>query len=384
LSTLRGREKGAGIGGRTAGAALRLTDLTAARLRSQCLVASECTSAAEVVVRLGAMQAQDYSAALWAIGARLRDGTLADVERAIAERKIVRTWPMRGTMHFVATADVYWMLKLLTPRVIARSAPRAKQLELDTAIFSKARRIFVRALQKEGALTRDAMMATLERSGISVAGQRGYHILWRLAQEGVLCFGPHSGKQPTFVLLEEWVRPPCSFDREQALAEVARRYFAGHGPATLQDFAWWTGFPMADAKAALASVAGEFESHAVNGKTFWSAPGNGGSGSRGSSVLLLPGFDEYLLGYGDRTEVLAPEHASRIVPGGNGIFFPILVAGGRIVGTWKREVNKRQIALTISPFVRLSDASARAAKSAAKRYGLFQGLPAEASILGPP
>ncbi len=362
---------------------MRIAELTCGRLQSHCLIANGCTNPAEVVARLCAMQAQDYAAALWAIGARLPGTTISDVEKAIADRAIVRTWPMRGTLHFVAAADLHWMLKLLTPRVIARSALRARQLELDAATFSKARRIFIRALQREGALARSLMMEILERSRISTAGQRGYHILWRLAQEGVLCFGPHAGKQPAFVLLDDWVPSAGPFDREQALAGVARRYFAGHGPATLQDFAWWTGLPMADAKAALANVREELAPQLLNGKTFWSASGGDRVDQPASPVLLLPGFDEYLLGYGDRAEVLALEHTQRIVPGNNGMFLPMLVAGGRIVGTWKREFKRRQILITITPFIRLSASVTRAARSAAKRYGEFQGLPVETSILSP-
>ncbi|HSI12023.1 MAG TPA: crosslink repair DNA glycosylase YcaQ family protein, partial [Chthoniobacter sp.] len=175
------------------------------RLRHQQIAVHRFQRPGQVVAWLGALQAQDYPGALWSIGLRLPQATQKDVEKAIAAHEIVRTWPIRGTLHFVAAADVHWMRALLTPRIIARSALRQRQLELDAAIFARCEKIFLKALRGGGQLTREQMLALLEKERITTAGQRGYHILWRLAQEGLLCFGPHAGKQPTFTLLEEWI-----------------------------------------------------------------------------------------------------------------------------------------------------------------------------------
>jgi hypothetical protein len=347
------------------------------RLVNQQIVFPRASSPAEVVAALGAMQAQDYLSALWAIGSRLPGATEAEVERALDERQIVRTWPMRGTLHFVAAVDSRWMLELTAPQRIAGSARRSQQLELDEATFARSRELFTRALQGNRQLTRDAMMTVLEQGRVSTAGQRGYHILWRLAQEGLICFGARSGKQPTFALLEEWAPHARSLSRDAALAELARRYFTGHGPATLQDFVWWTGLKVADAKAGLESIASELSRQTIAGTPYWmphDAPVPSGSPP---PAHLSPAFDEYLIGYRDRDAVLDPQHAHEIVPGGNGVFLPMLLVDGRVVGTWKRSLKKKKVVISTIPFGRLKRAETRGLEAAAERYGQFLGMPVE-------
>lgn len=202
------------------------------RLSNQYLAKNRFADPGDVVAWFGAVQAQDYLGSLWGIGLRTIDACEGAVEKAIANRKIVRTWPMRGTLHFVPAADVRWMLKLLTPRVIARSAGRYRQLELDKRTFANSKKVFVRALEGGKQLTRTEMYKALEAAKISVAGQRGIHILGHLAQEGLICFGNRRAKQQTFVLLDEWVPENQSLNREEALAKLARCYFRSHGPAT--------------------------------------------------------------------------------------------------------------------------------------------------------
>ena len=188
------------------------------RLLNQQIMPSKCKQPNDVVRTLGAIQAQDYSGALWAIGLRLPGSTQTTIEQAIANRTIVRTWPMRGTLHFVAAADVRWMLELLTPRILSGAARRDQQLGLDEAVYARCRKLFVGALQGGRQLTRDAIYQVLEREKISTDGQRGYHILWRLGQEGVICFGAHEGKQPTFALLDEWVTQ-CRLARREPISK---------------------------------------------------------------------------------------------------------------------------------------------------------------------
>jgi len=326
-----------------------------------------------VVAALGAMQAQDFAGALWYIGLRLRAATEAEVEQAIAERKIVRTWPMRGTLHFVAAADVHWMLDLLTPRILGSARRRAAMLELDAKTFARCEKLFVRELAGNRQLTREAMMLLLEKNKIPTTGQRGYHILWRLAQEKVICFGPRDGKQHTFALLHEWVAAPKKFDRAAALVEIATRYFTSHGPATLPDFTGWTGLSAADARAALEGAAPRLEREKIDGKEYWfprnaakTAPVSGGG-------FLLPGFDEFVLGYKDRSAVLEAKHAQKIVPGNNGMFIPSIILNGRVAGTWQRTV-KKSVIITTSGFKRLTKTEIGALKPAAERYGRFIGM----------
>ena len=344
------------------------------RLRSHLLSESPARTAAQVVTTLGAMQAQDYGSAVWAMGCRIPDSKAADIERAIRDRTIVRTWPMRGTLHFVPADDARWMLTLLTPRVIASTATRVRQLELDDATFAKAERTLVKALRGEKRFTRENALRTLERAKISTAGGRGYHMLFRLSMQGLLCGGPREGKQQTFVLLDEWLPKAKSLERDKALALLARRYFGGHGPATVRDFVWWSGLKVAEAKAALASVATELECHRVDGVERWQAPGLSAAATAG--VHLLPGFDEFLLAYRERGAVIEAVHVNKVVPGGNGVFLPMMVRDGRIIGTWRRVITKDGVRVTLEPFVPLAKSALKAFEAAAIRYAEFHGLTA--------
>ena len=350
-------------------------EITTRRLANQQIAHSPHKAPKDVVAALGAMQAQDYSGALWAIGIRLPGSTESDIQRAIADRTIVRTWPMRGTLHFVAAPDVRWMLEHLTPRVIAGAARRQQQLELDGTIFTRCEEVFISALQGGRQLTRDEMYDVLERRGISTARQRGYHILWRLAQEGLLCFGAHAGKQPTFALLDEWLPSSPKRDREEALAKLALRYFTGHGPATLQDFVWWSGLKMSDAKAALEAVSTDLISRNAEGRTYWMSPEIPPLREASPAVDILPGFDEYLLGYTDRSASLDPVHAQKVVPGNNGMFMPTIVKDGRVVGIWKRVLKKNKAIITTSPFDPFTKAETRSIEAAVSHYGQFLGIP---------
>ncbi len=342
------------------------------RLYNQQIARPEFEKPGQVVAWLGAVQAQDYPGALWSIGLRTPGAMLSDVEQAIADRAIIRTWPMRGTLHFVAPEDVRWMLALLTPRVAANSAGRRAQLGLDETIFARSKELFARALQGGKRLERKEMLDVLERGGITTGGQRGYHILWRLAQSGLICFGPMQGKQPTFVLLDEWVPQAGELPRDEALARLAARYFTGHGPATLGDFMWWSGLTAADARAGLEMAKAQLVSEQVGGQTCW-MPENIPA-SQDHATYLLPGFDEYLLGYKDRSAVLDPQYADLTHPGNNGMFSPTVVIGGRVAGTWKRTFVKGMVVITPQPFTAFSKDQEQAIAAVAERYGRFVGL----------
>ncbi len=350
------------------------SDIAYPRLYNQRIVGPRCADPAEVVRWLGAMQAQDYHQALWAIGLRTLRSTVADVEQAIADRKILRTWPMRGTIHFVPSEDARWMLQLTASWMLARDGRRQEQLGLDEGVMERCKGLFYDALQGGRRLLRSEMLSVLEAAGISTSNQRGYHILWYVSQCGVICLGPMQDKQQTFVLLDEWAPHARALSREEALAELTTRYFASHGPATTHDFAWWTGLTVADAKAGLESARPGLISVAVNGKDYWMTPDAlDRAAYTDPDIYLLPGFDEYLLGYKDRSAVLAAEHARRVVPGNNGVFLPVIVAGGRVMGTWKRTVKKRTVELMLSPFTAL-DAPHHKVADAANNYSAFLGL----------
>lgn len=349
------------------------TDITALRLQNQQIAGPRFTAPEEVVSWLGAVQAQEYHWAKWAIGLRLATATDTTIEQAIAAKKIIRTWPMRGTLHFIAADDVRWWLALLAPRVLARSNGRHRQLALDEAIFARAQTILADALQGGQALTRPEIMALLERHGIATDGQRGYHILWQAAQTGLICFGVMEGKQPTFVLLDEWAPPGKSLTGEAALAELARRYFRGHGPATVQDLVWWSGLTLTEARAALEMVRPELRQERMDDQTYWLAADVPAFEQTAPAAYLLAAFDEYLLGYKDRRAALDPAPAAAVAPGGNGVFMPLIVVNGRVAGIWKRAIKKETVTITLHPFAPFSPAEEEAVAHAAGRYGAFVG-----------
>jgi len=345
-------------------------DIAYYRLMNQQISINPSKTPEQVVSSLGAMQAQDYNASLWAIGLRIRNSKKSDIEKAIIDRTIVRTWPMRGTLHFVPAVDAHWMLKLMTPRTIAGAIGREKNLGLDKTIFDKARKILTKALEKDKQLTNKQMLDALEKSGISTAEYRGRHIIGRFAQEGIISFGNHDDKQPTFVLLDEWIKKHNNPSHEQAVSEIAKRFFSSHGPATLQDFVRWTGLRVSEAKKGIESL--NFKSEKLGKMEYYFPRPKKKPGIK--STYLLPAFDEYVIGYKDRADILHPMHSDKIVPGGNGMFLPTIVIDGQVVGTWKKQYKKNGIAINLNPFRKLSKDNLESISKAADRYGRFLGM----------
>lgn len=343
------------------------------RLRRQRIVGAKFDSPAEVVAWFGAIQAQDYASSLWAIGLRTRDATRAAVEQAIVERRIVRTWPMRGTLHFVAAEDARWMTGLMSPRIIAGNRARLqREFELDDAVLARCRKVLAKALRDGQPLTRSDLYATLENSGIATAKQRGNQITGRLAQEGLLCLGPRADKQPTFVLLDEWVVAHRAMDREQSLAELARRYFHSHGPATVQDFAWWSGLTLKDVRLAIQLVGPDLEQETIDDQVYLHAGDATATSEEPSAPQLLPAFDEYLVAYRDRSDALEARFSRQVI-GINGLFNASLVIDGRVVGTWKRSPDPTGIVIELSPFRALLKKELKALYNVARGYGDFMG-----------
>jgi hypothetical protein len=354
---------------------MKSSDIAQLRLYNQQIAATKFTRPADVVTWFGAMQAQDYLGALWAVGLRSKQADEATVEQAIAEKTIVRTWPMRGTIHFVAAEDARWMLELLTPRVLSRNVWRLKQLELDEAVLASSRKLFIKALKGGKQIRRDALYTLLEKAGISTAGQRGIHILGQLAQEGLICSGARQGKQHTFTLLDEWAPNAKRMERDEALAELARRYFTSHGPATLQDFIWWSGLTTKDAKAAVEMAKQHLVQEVIEQQTYWLSSSTASGKDKSPVAHLLPTYDEYTVAYKDRSAVLNPSYAAR-KDSGNGIFSSIIALDGQIIGTWKRTLKKGQVVISANLFTKVSKAENQALATAANRYGEFLGMTA--------
>jgi hypothetical protein len=347
------------------------TEILRQRLYRQQLIDHDLQTPEDVVRWLGAVQAQDYLNALWGVGQRLKNSSEEAVEQAIENKAFVRTWPMRGTLHFVPAEDVRWMLKYLTPRVIKRTASIYRGAGLDDATFKKAGKVVARVLRDDQQLTRPELYEALEQSKIDTGNVRGLHILGHLAMEGLICFGPRRGKQPTITLLDEWLPPTKMLPQEEAMAKLARRYFESHGPATIKDFAWWTGLSLTEATAAFESIQEDFVSDEVDERVLWRSPEKIPAGKGvPKDAFLMSVYDEYGIAYKDRSDLSGPKITTPVIN-------TILVVQGKVVGTWKRTEAKDHVAVEVTPpLATFSKADQASIQAAAKRYGKFLGKPA--------
>ncbi len=339
----------------------------AQRLSRQHL-ASPRLSPTDVVAAFGAMQAQEYAMAKWAIGLRSPGATDATIEALIADGQILRTHPLRWTHHFVTPADIRWLLTLLAPRMIARARRRFDELGLDERTFKRSQEVLARVLEGGKQLTRAEIAAHWKRARISPDGQRAPHMLGRAELDQLICSGARRGNQITFALLDERVPKTRSLARDESLAELARRYFTTRGPATLQDFMWWSGLPAADARAAVAGAGDAVEKHGSHWR------GTGAVETKlPSRAYLLPTYDEYTVAYRDRSAIGSPpKHASSF--GEQTMLAPCIVVDGEVVGTWRRTIGKT-VAIELSRWRKLAPKQRDAVEDAADRYAAFIGVP---------
>lgn len=351
--------------------AMKKADLARFRLANLSMMTPSWDEPQQVVRKLGAMQAQDYLGSLWSIGQRLKKATEASVENAIANRTILRSWPMRGTLHFVLPENIRWMQRLLTPRVLQRAKTNYRLEGLEPATFRKSYRVIERALRDHRALTRDGLYEALQKANIKLGGQRGLHLLNNAAQQSLICMGPRQGKQHTFVLLDEWVPNSRDWTKEESLAELARLYFTSHGPATLADFCWWSGLSVADAKSAVALVSQDIQYTVVDSQTYWMSKDQIAARIRSPHVLLLSWFDEYIIGYKDRSAAFDPATAKFIEHPKNGIYSPVILIDGVMAGTWRRTFTKDRIEVSTKPFRTLTAKEKEALAKAIVRYKRF-------------
>jgi hypothetical protein len=327
-----------------------------------------------------AMQAQDLQAAMWAVGVRVPGAGLTDVRSALDSGAVVRSWPMRGTLHLVAPEDLHWMLDLTAERLTKGIAGRHRELGIAWADIEKCRDLALERVAGGGSVSRGELFRIFDAAGQPTHGQRGIHILGTLCRHGWLVQGPLAGNQQLLVDFESWIPVSRRLGRQEAIAEFALRYFRSHGPATIRDFAWWTQIPLTEVRAAFEEVKDQLVELEFADASFWLSPetasllDGGVPGQR--SVLLLPGFDEFVLGYTDRSLVLKPEYFNKIVPGGNGVFKKTVVAGGEVIGTWARAGTGAGAAVVPEHFdgTKPLGVTAKAALArAAQRYEAFLG-----------
>lgn len=347
------------------------TDLAFIRLASQQLAGFNHLSAAETVHRMGALQAQDYAMSKWAVGMRVPGSTDSEIEAALEAGTILRTHVMRPTWHLVSAADIYWMQELTAPHVRSQMRSSSKRLELEVSTFQKSQQIMKQVLHEQH-LTREELMAEMERGGIPVNPLRAAYLMMRAELDGIVCSGITKGKQPTYALLSERVPQQQTYSREQALEELARRYFTSHAPATLQDFIWWSGLPVADARRALESVQPELTTETVDGHVYYLAPSLLQHIHRAPSVHLLPAFDEFLISYKTRHITIAAEHQPKAFTN-NGIFRPTIAVDGQTIGTWKRTIKKDSVLIEPSFFVPPDKSVQERIAEAAAPFGQFLG-----------
>jgi hypothetical protein len=350
------------------------------RLIQQGITHAEIHTPLEIIKNLGAMQGQDYHGSLWAIG--LRTGlTQREVIKHIEKREIIRTWPQRGTLHFVPPNDSKWMVGLSAERLVKGAARRREQLGIDDETFLSSEKILRRAFLKEKLLSRPKILKFLEEGGISVSDGRGYHILWYLAQIGILLIAEMDGKQQTFGLLEVLFPEAKLLGRPDAIKLLAKRYFTSHGPATLQDFVWWSGLTVKDARLGVIENAHVLRSELIGDTEYWLGKDATLPNASKRTAYLLPGFDEYFLGYKDRAVVIDLTFMQQVVPGNNGMFKPTIIIDGRVVGTWQRVLKKNRVTVKLFPFKKLNATDEDLLTIPAKQYADFIELPVETEIV---
>ena len=318
---------------------------------------------------LTAVQAQDYPGATVSVALRTKERTKAGVAEALDRGAVVRSWPMRGTLHFVAAEDLPWMLSLTAERMLAATARRRADLDITDADLEHARKVAVAVLGGGRRLGRAGLFAEWQRAGQRTDAQRRAHLFGHLAMSGLLCLGPTIGREQAVVLCDEWITAPRRPERDEALGEWALRYFRGHGPATVKDFAWWTKLRAAEVKTAVAVAKPHLEPVEADGIEYLMDPRTpsllDAHRAEARGVYLLPGFDEYLLGYGDRGPALPAEFAERVVPGRNGMFLSTVVSGGQVVGTWRRTGSGAARSIDATPFAAFT---ARVGKAIPRLY----------------
>ncbi len=356
-------------------------DLIRDRLRNQKLAGSRLATPTEVVAWLGAVQAQDYSGAKWAIGLRAAKLSDVDVDRAFDAGAILRTHVLRPTWHFVTPPDIRWILTLSAPRVHAASASMYRKFEFDTRTLSRSRRAMERALQGGKHLTREELASALARAGIAADGLRLAYLLIHAELEQIVCSGPRRGKQFTYALFDERVPAMRPLPADEALARLTERYFSSHGPATVRDYVWWSGLTVRQAKTGIEMVKPSLEHRAIDHLTYWSAPSNARAApvTAAAATFLLPNYDEYLIAYRDRAGVVDASLGKRWGTGMDAYAHP-LVIGGRFAGVWRRTLTKDRADVSVAPYRDLSTAERRALTQAAERYGRFMKLRAVLSL----
>ncbi|WP_281634270.1 winged helix DNA-binding domain-containing protein [Flavobacterium luteolum] len=336
------------------------------RMASQKLYQENQCSPQEIVQHFGAMQAQDYAMAKWAIGSRCNSSE-KEIEEAVNSGKIIRTHILRPTWHFVSADDIYWMLDLSAPQVQRFTISAAKKFDYDLKKLDKINNKIQKLLSGNNHLTRDEIMLELDIKRTSKEDFLSAAIMMHAELDGLVCNGRMKGKQITYALLEERVeKPKTKLSKEESLAKLALRYFESHGPATLLDFSWWSGFAPTFCKNAINAIELQLNSSTIDNQIYWFGKKYNQENIFRESVHFLPAFDEILISYKTREASFTGDHQSKTFTN-NGIFKPIILENGKVIGIWKRTIKKDHVKIE-TEFFNETESS--------KKEILFEGIKA--------
>jgi hypothetical protein len=334
-------------------------------------IALQCFKTPEdVVAHMGAMQAQDYAGAKWAVGLRMQKSSDALIENAMADGRIIRTHLLRPTWHFVTPADARWIIDLTASRINAFSASRYRQLQLDNPVFAKTNDTLAKALEGGKQLSRAEVLAVLNSAGIKTDELRFIHLLMHAELDKVICSGGRREKQFTYALFDDRIPAAAPPPKEEALAALTLRYFNSRGPATVRDFAWWGGITMADAGLGLGAVKSGLTSATVNGLEFWMSKETENLPGKAPLAYLLPAFDEFAVAYSDRTAIVPTKYVEQAR---HVIFDPSIIINGQVAGTWKRRLVKQGIDLSLNLFGKINNVQRKCVDAAVARLKKFCG-----------
>lgn len=346
------------------------------RLYNHRLITTEFEKPSDVVAWLGAVQAQEYAHAKWALSQRMHEGfTDTEMERAFTNGEILRTHVMRPTWHFVTATDIRWMLELTGPRVDALNGTMYRKLELDDALFAKTNAALTKFLAGGKQMTRVEIGKALAEIGIVADGVRLGYIVHRAELDAVVCSGPRRGKQFTYMLLDERAPHAKSLPRDEALATLVKRFFTSHGPATVQDFARWSGLTVADGKAGLEMNKPDLISETIDGDAYWFSVSTPILNDVPMTAHFLPIYDEYTIGYKGLEAIIKPEYAEAMKNNNWSIFASTLEIQGYLVGVWRRTFEKKGVTLETQLFAPLTADQNAAYVAAIERFGKYWELP---------
>jgi hypothetical protein len=359
---------------------MTIKDISIIRLRNQMISSTELITARDVVSWMGALQAQDFSMVKWAVGIRLPKSTDREIEAAINEGEILRTHLLRPTLHLISSYDIRWILALTAPWIRVSLKSRSKDLDLTESIIKKSNSIITDALKGDNHLTREELVTILKGAGINTSGQRGYHILARAELDGLICSGRVKANKQTFALLNERVLKTSDIEKDEALEKLARKYFSSRGPATLRDFKWWSGLSVADSRSAIEMTGKDLISLKVGQETYLTVGDIGLSGNENSPAHFLPAFDEFLICYTDRSASLPKRDFSKAVSS-NGVFRPVIVVDGQVVGLWKRKIKKEKLIIETLLFEKASKSVIKCIENGIEKLERFSERKTELLIL---